>query len=306
MNKPWSRFNIHKNWYLSEIIKVRKPSLTRSSSPLLSYLTYDIRYIDDNTIEKRVPQNMRIKSFPLVGNNHELQPENNALIPLIKLGLPDPIMSMLGVSNNVGAVSESIQQKISEYILTNPDGVISDNTTETTITGEGLELLVWIKYMRSLACPGEAVGCVAAQSIGEPSTQMTLNTFHLAGHGGANVTLGIPRLREIIMSASKTLKTPTMTIPLVKGQTNEKAKSIALFFSRVSVSKLLHHLKGIEVGEKIIRDKISGTWERIYRIRFNFENPKMIETSFNVTFKQLIEVVRQNVLQKLNYIVDLK
>ena len=42
---------------------------------------------------------------------------------------------------------------------------------------------------------GEAVGCTAAQSIGEPSTQMTLNTFHLAGHGGVNLTLGIPRLR---------------------------------------------------------------------------------------------------------------
>jgi DNA-directed RNA polymerase I subunit RPA1 len=51
-----------------------------------------------------------------------------------------------------------------------------------------------VKYMRSLACPGEAVGCVAAQSVGEPSTQMTLNTFHLAGHGGANVTLGKERL----------------------------------------------------------------------------------------------------------------
>ena len=58
---------------------------------------------------------------------------------------------------------------------------------------------MWVKYMRSLANPGEAVGCVAAQSLGEPSTQMTLNTFHLAGHGGANVTLGIPRLREILM-----------------------------------------------------------------------------------------------------------
>ena len=55
------------------------------------------------------------------------------------------------------------------------------------------------------------VGCVAAQSVGEPSTQMTLNTFHLAGHGGANVTLGIPRLREVIMTASKKLKTPTMS-----------------------------------------------------------------------------------------------
>jgi len=38
-----------------------------------------------------------------------------------------------------------------------------------------------LKFMRSLAAPGEAVGVIAAQSIGEPSTQMTLNTFHMAG-----------------------------------------------------------------------------------------------------------------------------
>ena len=43
------------------------------------------------------------------------------------------------------------------------------------------------------------MGVVAAQSVGEPSTQMTLNTFHFAGRGEANVTLGIPRLRELLM-----------------------------------------------------------------------------------------------------------
>eukprot|EP00983_Pelagomonas_calceolata_P038335 1136770-Pelagomonas_calceolata.AAC.1 len=50
---------------------------------------------------------------------------------------------------------------------------------------------------------------------GEPSTQMTLNTFHSAGQGGAaNVTLGIPRLREILMTAAAKIKTPVMTLPL--------------------------------------------------------------------------------------------
>ena len=44
--------------------------------------------------------------------------------------------------------------------------------------------------------PGEPVGVLAAQSVGEPSTQMTLNTFHFAGRGEMNVTLGIPRLRK--------------------------------------------------------------------------------------------------------------
>ncbi len=71
-----------------------------------------------------------------------------------------------------------------------------------------------LNYIASLVNPGESVGVLAAQSIGEPSTQMTLNTFHLAGHGGANVTLGIPRLREIIMTASDKLKTPIMELPL--------------------------------------------------------------------------------------------
>src|ERR1700679_814133 len=66
--------------------------------------------------------------------------------------------------------------------------------------------------LRSLAEPGENVGLLAAQSIGEPSTQMTLNTFHFAGRGEMNVTLGIPRLREILMSAGKNISTPTAQV----------------------------------------------------------------------------------------------
>lgn len=56
-----------------------------------------------------------------------------------------------------------------------------------------LRQLLHYKWQRSLCDPGEAVGLLAAQSIGEPSTQMTLNTFHFAGRGEMNVTLGIPR-----------------------------------------------------------------------------------------------------------------
>ena len=83
---------------------------------------------------------------------------------------------------------------------------------------------VYDKYARSLAAPGEAVGALAAQSVGEPSTQMTLNTFHLAGHGAGNVTLGIPRLREIIMTASAAIKTPQITVPVLH---DDRAKSLA-------------------------------------------------------------------------------
>ena len=71
----------------------------------------------------------------------------------------------------------------------------------------------YIMYYNSVIAPGEAVGAIAAQSFGEPSTQMTLNTFHLAGHGGANVTLGIPRLKELM--TAKTTKNPILLLPIL-------------------------------------------------------------------------------------------
>ena len=69
------------------------------------------------------------------------------------------------------------------------------------------------RFKMALAPPGDGIGVVAAQSIGEPATQMTLNTFHFAGVSAKNVTLGVPRLKEII-NIAKQIKTPSLTIAL--------------------------------------------------------------------------------------------
>jgi len=69
------------------------------------------------------------------------------------------------------------------------------------------------RFNQAINKPGDMVGSIAAQSIGEPATQMTLNTFHFAGVSSKNVTLGVPRLKEVINVAKK-LKTPSMTIYL--------------------------------------------------------------------------------------------
>jgi len=66
------------------------------------------------------------------------------------------------------------------------------------------------------AQPGEMAGTIAAQSMGEPATQMTLNTFHSAGVSSKNVTLGVPRLKEIINVANT--RYPTMTVMLQPGE----------------------------------------------------------------------------------------
>lgn len=67
------------------------------------------------------------------------------------------------------------------------------------------------RFARAAVNPGEMVGVLAAQSIGEPATQMTLNTFHFAGVSSKNVTLGVPRLKEIL-NVAKNIKTPSMMV----------------------------------------------------------------------------------------------
>ncbi|MEA4956187.1 MAG: DNA-directed RNA polymerase subunit A'' [Methanobrevibacter sp.] len=82
------------------------------------------------------------------------------------------------------------------------------------LTDSELEkLIVKVKkaYDRARVEAGEAVGTVAAQSVGEPGTQMTMRTFHYAGVAELNVTLGLPRLIEIV-DARKKISTPTMAI----------------------------------------------------------------------------------------------
>jgi DNA-directed RNA polymerase subunit A" len=70
----------------------------------------------------------------------------------------------------------------------------------------------------------EAVGVIAAQSIGEPGTQMTMRTFHYAGVAEINVTLGLPRLIEI-MDARKEPSTPTMTVYLEPDYRNDRDRA---------------------------------------------------------------------------------
>ena len=83
-------------------------------------------------------------------------------------------------------------------------------------------------FLKARAPAGEVCGVLAAQSIGEPATQMTLNTFHFAGVSSKNVTLGVPRLKEII-NISKRLKTPSLIIYLKDAVNDEmeKAKGVA-------------------------------------------------------------------------------
>lgn len=87
---------------------------------------------------------------------------------------------------------------------------------EYKLSKEGFDFVIGeleSRFTQALVQPCEMIGTIAAQSIGEPATQMTLNTFHYAGVSAKNVTLGVPRLKEII-NISKNIKTPSLSVHL--------------------------------------------------------------------------------------------
>lgn len=82
-----------------------------------------------------------------------------------------------------------------------------------------------IKFLKAKIEPGSTVGAVGAQSIGEPGTQMTLKTFHFAGVASMNVTLGVPRIKEII-NASKAISTPIISCRLANSTSEASARIV--------------------------------------------------------------------------------
>ncbi|WP_406534263.1 DNA-directed RNA polymerase subunit A'' [Methanobrevibacter sp.] len=108
-----------------------------------------------------------------------------------------------------------------------PDSYIEDlaeHYISRELTDDELrELIFKLKeaYERAHVEAGEAVGTVAAQSVGEPGTQMTMRTFHYAGVTELNVTLGLPRLIEIVDAREK-IKTPTMDIYFDEERRNDE------------------------------------------------------------------------------------
>lgn len=100
------------------------------------------------------------------------------------------------------------------------------------------------RFSRALVSPGEMVGVLAAQSIGEPATQMTLNTFHFTGIAAKNVTLGVPRLREIL-NVAVNIKTPSMTI--YQADRNAKDHEAKALRSRIEHTSLRNLAETVEL-----------------------------------------------------------
>ncbi|MEM3926088.1 MAG: DNA-directed RNA polymerase subunit A'' [Desulfurococcaceae archaeon] len=212
---------------------------------------------------------------------------------------------------------------------------LRDLISKRKLTREDVEKIideVVTRYHNSLIDPGEAVGTVAAQSLGEPSTQMTLRVFHYAGVREYNVTLGLPRLIEIV-DARKKPETPITEIYLIDDikYDLEKAKNVARRIEATFIENILEEInidlaegvailkldpemlsdKGIEIDDviKALRDleigevEISSKDSNIITIYLNEEylDPTKIEKLRNKilnTHLKGIKEIKKTIIQK--------
>ena len=216
----------------------------------------------------------------------------------------EPILAKYTPSNHFGSTSEVFAKALAKYVKDNPEKLLRDKKQSPNgiLSKKLFNSIMDLKYMRSLVDPGEAVGVVAAQSIGEPSTQMTLNTFHLAGHSTKNVTLGIPRLREIIMTATPKILTPTMTVKPIEEVSIDQGVTFAKSISKLSLADVV---KELNVTERSDRGKGYEN-ERIYDISILLYDYKEYEEEYAIKSTDVLRALEEKFMPHLDRFIKLE
>jgi DNA-directed RNA polymerase III subunit RPC1 len=136
-----------------------------------------------------------------------------------------------------------------------------------------------IKYNRAFVEPGEAIGAVGAQSISEPGTQMTLKTFHFAGVSSMNVTLGVPRLKEII-NASKQISTPIITAKLVRDDNKVAARLVKAVIEKTTLGQISEYLKEVYTDRECYIS-IKLDMEAVEQLKLNIDSLTVCQSILN-------------------------
>ena len=226
--------------------KKQKQEYTNRSKKLID----DILEIRDEMVSK-VFKNLEIKSVVLpVSFNNVIQSikgsqEYNVMIditPLEILEILDKTYSKLSGYKFIG--NNKLFQTIFYYYLSPKQLIVTHRLCKQSI--ELLMLKIELYYKRAIVSPGEMVGMIAAQSIGEPTTQMTLNTFHYAGVASkSNVTRGVPRIEEIL-SLSENPKAPSCTVYLPKNIEKDK-DTVKNYINKIEYTRLRDIVDSVEI-----------------------------------------------------------
>ena len=163
-------------------------------------------------------------------------------------------------------------------------------------------------YSKAQVNPGECVGLVSAESIGEPGTQMTLNTFHFAGVAEMNVTTGLPRIIEIF-DARKGIKTPMMEIYLKSPHNNiDNIKKFAAKIKETLFGEFVSEYS-LNIFDQLLRMKLNTDLMQDYDLDVK-ELAKLMKTKvkgFNVEVEDdVITFIQKGKAEEVKQLYDLK
>ena len=197
-------------------IKKQKTKLKKKTSNLIMDMIEYRKKLTENVFknEKAVTVHIPVHFHRIMNNlQHQLHIQPDFVVNITPLEIYELIDDAFETLNQHKLTKPTDLFKLAWYFYLTPKELLMVRRFNRKAIVLLLETLI-LNYHKALVHPGEMVGMVSAQSIGEPTTQMTLNTFHFAGVASkSNVTRGVPRIEEIL-SLSENPKQPSTTIYL--------------------------------------------------------------------------------------------
>ena len=249
MPNDYSKDSLYGTLYTKQAYSKFKKQKTELDKKCKYYIDFILKARDDviakifNRIYK--PSVNVPVSFTHIINNIAGNQEENVIIDITPLEVFEIIENNFEKLNLLNYCKPNELFKVLYYYYLSPKELLMHKR----LTRKSVELLITIinnAYKKALVAPGEMVGMIAAQSIGEPTTQLTLNTFHFAGVASkSNVTRGVPRIEEIL-SLSDNPKSLSCTIYLNKLDCYDQNKTKE-YISKIENTKLRSLVESIEI-----------------------------------------------------------
>jgi DNA-directed RNA polymerase II subunit RPB1 len=203
-----------------------------------------VKNVFNNTNDKRVYHSVAFQHI-IQNIQHQCNLSGNSLVDITPLECFQKLERYMETLKNIHYCPPSELFETLYYYYLSPKNLLFVKRFNSS----ALQLLldtILLNYKRSIVAPGEMVGMIAAQSIGEPTTQMTLNTFHFAGVASkSNVTRGVPRIEEIL-SLSENPKNPSLTISLKQDEEEDRMKARTIMYN-IEYTKLEDIVSNIQI-----------------------------------------------------------
>ena len=229
-------------------MKKEKSATTKKIRDLIDYMIEMRDLIIERVFSRLDNKNVQMPvSFTHIINNVQAQQQinQNSMVDITPLEAMDMISAGFRQLETLYYAQPTVLFKVMYYYYLSPKELL----LVKRFNRSALSILISVinlQYKRSIVAPGEMVGMVSAQSIGEPTTQLTLNTFHSAGVASkSNATRGVPRIEEIL-SLSENPKNPSITV-FFKEDDESTPERVQEFIPLIEHTKLAEVVETVEV-----------------------------------------------------------